>query len=405
MKILIISYFFAPSTVANAKRPFFFARGFLDAGWDVDVVSSCSFVPNGCSELIKHPKLTIRRPQDPLDSIEKKLPNNWVGKVVFAVLRSVLWPDIMVAWAWKISRTVDTSKYDRVLVSIVPASMILLGWIARADQRWVFDYQETASPSYPGTRRSPVYRWLMPLYTRLQRAVLEKTNHVVFATKSYIQDYVRHGLVEKGKAVHIPLFFDDAAFSHTRLPSKTFILSYCGQFQKHREGRNPKVFLEALRLFLSRVPDARSSVEFRFYGRWDEGHNRHISESKLQDVVRINPAVPYDRYIKLLSEATVLLLVTCKGDNLFVPSKMMDYFGARRPILGFVPPESETYEILDDAGMAQYTSGETDVESGAQNIEQLWNVWRDGRLDCSFELTEQWSASVQVPRMVQLLNK
>lgn len=281
---------------------------------------------------------------------------------------------------------------------------MVLGWIKRADFRWVFDYQETASPSYPGARRSPVYRWLMPLYTRLQRTVLKKTNHIIFATESYVRDYVRHSMVEKDRAVHIPFFYDDLSIPCTESKTEKFIISYFGQFQMHKGGRNPEVFLRALSLFLTRHPQARDLTEFRFYGRWIVKHNEFVSRAGLQDIVNINPAVPYDRYVELLSEASVLLLVASRVDNLFVPSKMLDYFGAHRPILGFVPPDSETCGILKEAKMAQYVSGETDVEGGARSLERLWQAWEERRPGCSFACAEQWSASVQVPRVVQLLS-
>ena len=125
----------------------------------------------------------------------------------------------------------------------------------------------------------------------------------------------------------------------------------------------------------------------------------------MQDIVSINLAVPYNRYVELLSDSAVLLLVASKADNLMVPSKMLDYFGAQRPILGFVPSDSETYRILEEAKMEHYVSAETDVEGGTRSLEKLWNAWREGRSACSFKYVEQLSASVQVPRVVQLLAK
>ncbi len=405
MKLLILSYYFAPSTSANAKRPFYIAKGFLDAGWEVDVVTSDILMPPNCPEVIGHPKLNIQRLTDPLMLIKGKLPSNRLGRVTFASLRGVLWPDTSVLWMLHVARSVDTSTYDRVLVYIMPTSLVALGWLKQADSRWIFDFQESVSPSQLGPRRSPVYRWLFPLFTRLQRAVLKKTAHVIFATKSYIHDYVQFALLEQEKAVHIPLFYDDAAFKEVVPPADRFIIECMGQFGCQKAGRrSPETFLNALSLFLSRNPQARSTTVFRFHGPWIEEHTGMVRRFGVQDVVQINSPVPYNRYIELLSEAAVLLLVTSRADNIYVPSKMMDYFGAKRPILGFVPPDSETFSILKEAGMAQYVSDETDIEGGVRSLEQLWQAWRDGRPACTFAGTEKWSASFQVPRVVQLLS-
>jgi hypothetical protein len=401
----MVSFYFAPSTSANAKRPYYMVRGLLDAGWDVDVISSESLVPDGCSEVIEHPKLGIYRMEDPLTRIENKLPRNGFGKAVFAVVRGMLWPDITVLWALRIFRRVDFSKYDKILISILPASMMLLGWLCKADSRWVFDYQETVSPSSPNSRRSPISRILMPVYTRLQRAVLKKTKYVIFSTRSYIKDYLSFGLVEKNKAVHIPFFYDDTAFSCTQAPADKFIISYFGTFQKQQGGRSPEVFLKAMSLFFVHNPDARKSTEFRFYGRWIAEHDQYVSRFGVQDVVHINPAVSYDCYIKLLSDTNVLLLVACRADNVYVPSKMLDYFGANRPILGFIPLDSETFNILEEVKMTQYISDDNDVDGGVRSLEQLWRAWREGRSPCPFACAEKRSASFQIPKLIRLLNE
>jgi glycosyltransferase involved in cell wall biosynthesis len=361
-------------------------------------------MPPDCPEVISHPKLTIQRLKDPLMLIQSKLPSNRFGRVVFASLRGVLWPDISVLWMLRVARSVDTSAYDRVLVYIMPPSLLVLGWLKQADSRWIFDFQESVSPSQVGPRRSPVYRWLLPLFTCLQRAVLKKTAHVIFATKSYIRDYVQFGLLEEEKAVHVPLFYDDAVFKEVDPPVDRFVIECTGLIGGLKAGgRSPETFLNAFSLFLSRNPQARATTVFKFHGPWMEEHTEMVRSFGVQDVVQINPSVPYNRYIELLSEASVLLLVTGRADNIYVPSKMMDYFGAKRPILGFVPPDCETYSILKEAGMAQYVSDETDIEGGVRSLEQLWQAWKDGRPACTFAGAEQWSASFQVPRVVQLL--
>ncbi len=369
------------------------------------MVSSNDLVPPESSEFIQHPNLAIRRLPDPLSSIRDKLSRNRLGRIVFALLHGFLWPDRTVLWALRTARAIDVSKYDRILVSILPTSMMILAWINRVDSRWVFDFQETASPSRLGNRRSPVYRRLIPLYTGLQRAVLKKTDHVIFASESYIEDYVTHDLVEKEKVVHVPFFYDNLSIRRARAAADKFVISYFGGFSKRDGGRSPEVFLRALGRFLERNPSARKLTEFRFYGSWIKEHSKHVSQVGVQDVMSINSAVPFDRYVELLSDSVVLLLVTCKTDNLFVPSKMLDYFGAQRPILGFVPSDSETYRILEKAKMEQYVSAEPDVEGGARSLEKLWHLWGEGRSACSFKHVEQWSASVQVPRVVQLLSE
>jgi hypothetical protein len=39
MRLLVLTYTFPPSTHANAKRPHYLVRGFLDAGWGAIVLA------------------------------------------------------------------------------------------------------------------------------------------------------------------------------------------------------------------------------------------------------------------------------------------------------------------------------------------------------------------------------
>ena len=96
--------------------------------------------------------------------------------------------------------------------------------------------------------------------------------------------------------------------------------------------------------------------------------------------------------------------MAAKEDNLFVPAKMMDYFAAGRPILAFVPQESETCMILNEANMDEYVSDEQDVEQGSRNLEKLWGKWRKRELPSSRSpCVGKWAWSnkrVEIIRMI-----
>jgi hypothetical protein len=86
-----------------------------------------------------------------------------------------------------------------------------------------------------------------------------------------------------------------------------------------------------------------------------------------------------------------------------MPSKIVDYFGARRPILAFVPRESEMRHVLEQAGMSDFACDEFDVEAGAKALERLWELYQAGQLNCDSEKTGFWSSEVQIPKYVDLV--
>ena len=165
------------------------------------------------------------------------------------------------------------------------------------------------------------------------------------------------------------------------------------------------MFLNALATFLRKHPEARNRTKFVFYGMWLTEHNELIKELALEDVVDIREAVPYDAYLEKVRSAPVLLLVVSSAHNLFMPSKIVDYFGAGRPILAFVPKGSEMRQVLEEAGMAEQAVEETEVEGGARAIALLWNQYETGEFGNLAANTGLWSSDVQIPRYVEIVEK
>jgi glycosyltransferase involved in cell wall biosynthesis len=246
---------------------------------------------------------------------------------------------------------------------------------------------------------------MYPLLRPLQRYVLRKAGVVLFTAESTRKEYLECGLVDEQKAVHIPLFYDDSIYKNILTPKDRFIIGYTGQFGAHKGVRSPDVFFEALSLFLTRNPEARKATRFVFHGPWNPIHTPLIRHYTLEDVVEINDPVPYASYLELLEEAVVLLLVASSDQNLFVPGKMLDYFAAKRPILAFVPEDSETRFILKEAGMDDYAADEYDAEGGVRCLERLWKGWASGRILCGNSRAEQWSYSFQMPRILKLFTR
>jgi len=404
MKVLIISYFFIPSTSANAKRPYYIAKGLLDAGWDVDVLSSDSLLPENPNELLDHPNFTIHRIKDPYFILNDKIPTLF-RKIMMMLVRGLLWPDPYLLWSLKIIRKINTSQYDRIFVCIMPISLIIFSLFKKVTSSWVFDYSESYSPKRVVGRKSPLYYIMKPFLAHFQRRILKKSGPVLFTSEVAIKDYLKYKLLDANKAISIPLFFNNLDYKGGILSKNHFIITYTGVFGIGREKRSPLVFFQALKLFLKENPEAQKQTKFIFYGRWRERDTPLISKYKLEKIVQINSAVPLVHYLKVLESSAVLLLITDESDNMFVPSKMLDYFGAKRPILAFVPSNSETYSILKNAKMNTFHAEPTDPEKGSKCLEDLWKKWKNGNLSCDNSQANQWSFSFQMPKILAILNK
>ena len=101
----------------------------------------------------------------------------------------------------------------------------------------------------------------------------------------------------------------------------------------------------------------------------------------------------------------MLLLVVAPEHNLFMPSKIVDYFGAGRPIIAFVPGDSEMHQVLAQAGMLEYASSERDVEAGVRALERLWGRHQAGTLAAESAAVGHWSSTTQIPRYLELVER
>jgi glycosyltransferase involved in cell wall biosynthesis len=237
---------------------------------------------------------------------------------------------------------------------------------------------------------------------RLEQKTLHQAGKVVFTANSNRQTYIEAGLVPRLNTEHVPYFYDEEAFHLTGAVGPLFEIGYYGNFDL-TGSRNPRTFLASLAGFLKRHPEARGQTRFQFHGAWLDSHDALLDQLALRDVCRISKAVPYQDYLEKLKQSPVLLLVIAEAHNFFMPSKIVDYFGARRPILAFVPPKSEMHDVLVEAGMEDYLCGDTDVEEGILALEGLWKAYGFQSLQVDSSRTSKWSSSTQVSRYIRML--
>ena len=97
------------------------------------------------------------------------------------------------------------------------------------------------------------------------------------------------------------------------------------------------------------------------------------------DVVVATQKVPYLESLSVMRSADVLLVIDAPLEvSPFFPSKLADYMGANRPILGITPAQGATADILRRLG--QTTVSPLSTSSIADIVHNLWQSWRNGTL-------------------------
>jgi hypothetical protein len=404
MRVLVVTFAFPPGSHANAKRPCYVVKAMLEAGWEVDVMTTPSAE---LGESVTHPRCRIHRISSPVHRIASlgKLGSWWERSVTLAG-NGLLWPESYRLWVGRVFRACRERMihYDRVLAYVFPASVLMAGGIPGfVDSRWVFDMQEPVSSQYALVpRRSPLQRMLTPRLARVERQALHQAGGVIFTSATNLEACVASGLAPRATSWHIPCFFDAEAFTGSVACEQTFTIGYFGNFDIHGH-RSPAVFLKALAVFLSEHPEAREKTRFLFHGTWLSAHDRLLEDLGLHDVAAIRGPLSFADYLGRIRSCPVLLLVAAAEHNLFMPSKLVDYLGAARPILAFAPRNSEVAGVLRMAGMHQSHCPDSDWREGADAIGRLWQRFVTGSLASGATDIREWSSATQIPRYMEIL--
>jgi glycosyltransferase involved in cell wall biosynthesis len=179
-------------------------------------------------------------------------------------------------------------------------------------------------------------RLLDPSY---EKKVLHEADHLIFTSEEsrllVLEGYPSAYLA---KASVLPHSFDPDLYG-TAAPSRAGKrrLVHVGNFYGHR---TPDAFLEAVACLATSRPRILEHLELHFYG--------HISADVRERALRypigaatlqIHGSVPYLESLTKMKEADGLILVDADADqSVFLPSKLVDYLGADRPIFGVTPP-------------------------------------------------------------------
>jgi glycosyltransferase involved in cell wall biosynthesis len=173
---------------------------------------------------------------------------------------------------------------------------------------------------------------------RLEAQVIEAADQLVFTSEETLGLVMRkYPKAWRTKAEVLPHSFNPALYSRPTKPSGPLVVRYLGSFYGHR---SPVPLFRALKFLLTREPNIFDNVQFELVGSLPGRMRMYPSLRGLPTgLVRLRDPVSYLESLKLMSASDLLLVIDGPDDlSVFLPSKLIDYLGARVPIFGIVPP-------------------------------------------------------------------
>lgn len=296
-------------------------------------------------------------------------------------------PDWTVGWAASAFvpalRALREEEADVIYSTSPPASAHLLGLALKkaTGKPWVMDYRDPWTfESLNVHLRRPGFR--LSVERRLERLCLAHADAVVANTprakRRFGEQYPDFG----GKLRVITNGFDGgelaraaACLDHPApwrsFDAGTFVISHAGDFFRFGQGgdRTPHSLLDAMKNLLDEGAISPETCRFVFAGKLPPVTVRRIRELGLTDLVDAVGVISHFDATRLMLMSDLLLLFDPKGDGeTYVRSKLYEYIGSGKPILGVVPDGAHR-ELLEKSGRGLLASPD-DPESIKRAVER-----------------------------------
>jgi hypothetical protein len=220
-------------------------------------------------------------------------------------------------------------------------------WIAHFSDPWV----ENAFKGYNFFTRG--------INVVLERRVIEGADFVVFTSDETVDLVMsKYAAKLRSKARVLPHAFEPDLYER---PSEginsRIVIRYLGDLYGHR---TPEPLFRALENILSSDPERLKDVCFEFVGSVSDFSLSEVGFDQLPSgLVVLRPTVDYLTSLSLMSSADGLLVIDAPAEtSVFLPSKLIDYIGAARPVFGITPPGTASKLIAELGGwVADPTDG------------------------------------------------
>ncbi len=353
-RVLMVAYHYPPCTGSSGiQRSLTFSRYLPEAGWDPIVLSA-------------HPRAFESSAADQLKDIPPGVPVHRAfaldAKRHLAVggryLRFTALPDRWVTWALGAVpaglRLVRRHRPAAIWTTYPIATAHLIGWWLHrlSGLPWIADFRDSMTEEGfpPDPRQFRAFR-------KIERRAMESATKLVFTTPGAVRMYQeRYPAVPRDRFVVLPNGYDEAPFAEAerdlapRPAGGPITLVHSGIL--YPSERDPRQFFDALAALkrTGTVVATSLRIVLRASGH-DDVHAPEIRKRGIEDLVALEPQIPYREALREMLTADGLLLFQASNCNHQVPAKVYEYFRARRPIFAMTDAKGDTAAVLRDAGV------------------------------------------------------
>lgn len=183
----------------------------------------------------------------------------------------------------------------------------------------------------------------------LERSVMQEALLVTVTSKQTERLLRRrHADLPPERIAVLPHAYDPSLYpAESRPRDHRILLRHLGAFYGPR---TPEPLFRGLARLVRDNPDLAHELRVELIGSLPAHMLKGTFRQLPDDLVYVIPPVSYAHSLALMSEADLLLVVDAPAsESMFLPSKLVDYLGARRPIVALTPPGASA-QLIDQVG-------------------------------------------------------
>lgn len=373
MKYIIISAVFPPEPIVSAKTSYSLAVGFAQQDHVIEVITNFPNRPEG--KLYKTYKRRLySTSNDPAgfrlvrcfsflskesSSLSRMMENISFGLTSSLYLLFCPKPKAVFSNSWPVFATGLTSLVCNVRK--IPL---------------VISVQDMYPESLAIQGRVQQHQWLYQFLFSIDKWIAKHAKGIIVLSESFAKIYIRTRQVDQEKIHIIPNWVDQDTVTPMKkgnyrkekgIPLDAFVIVYGGNIGKAAGVENIITAAEKL--------NANRNIFFVIAGSGSELSNCQKLASNIKNVCILfhTPWKP-EETSKVLAAADVLILPTQGTQSLVsVPSKLLSYLLAAKPVLAMVLPESDTAQVIKSASCGWAISPDN-VDQLAKKIKELSSI-------------------------------
>ncbi len=362
MRVFAVLYCYPPLLVPATMCYVKLVIGLKELGHDVEVLTIVpeSFRPPG-----PHPFDPSMNSLIP-DGVRRHEVWSWEKNRILNAIRDIgvlyrlgyrLWEPRKKEWVFPALRYVnglDFSRFDAVLSCSQPHSNHMIGlhlkrrhgipWIAYLSDPW---------SDMPWHQHR--FKAVAHYNRRIEREVIESADTVLFTSQETVELVMKkYPPALRDKVGVLPHSFVPEWYGLGRTAAKSgharIKILHTGHFYGERTPLPVFAALERLNL----ETPLKDQLHLTCVGSMQESYRRYVTERGLESYITVLETVPYLDSLALMTESDYLLVLDAPlrkiAESVFLPSKLVDYLGSGKPVIGVTPKRGTTARVLQETG-------------------------------------------------------